>query len=139
MSPAGSHETDRRRRGLGCGRSIRTSGLGTLRRDCPALRACSDHPCFGDGECSPDTYAGVASGINNAASRLAGLIAVALVGAVAAMVFASGLEGWVGAQFGALPVSGTGEREVVAAAFASAYSAGMMVCALLAALEALTA
>lgn len=40
----------------------------------------------------PESDAGVASGVNNAASRLAGLIAVAVVGALAAALFARGLQ-----------------------------------------------
>ncbi|WP_424934621.1 hypothetical protein [Amaricoccus macauensis] len=83
----------------------------------------------------------MASGINNAASWLAGHFVVALVGAVTAMVFASGLGvSQAGAPVGALSESAPGgEREVVAMAFASAYSAGMTVCALLATLRVLIA
>lgn len=48
----------------------------------------------------PDERSGTASGINNAASRVAGLLAVALSGAIATAVFAGALE----TRLAALPV-----------------------------------
>lgn len=83
---------------------------------------------------APDALAGAASGINNAASRLAGLFAVALAGTVAALVF--GAAGGAGASFGVFPPPGDPSLPPVTAAFGQAWRAGMAVAVLLAALAA---
>jgi EmrB/QacA subfamily drug resistance transporter len=74
----------------------------------------------------PDAQAGAASGVNNAASRLAGLFAVAILATVAALVFASGASG---ARFEALPPAGDPARAAMEAAFINAYAAAMALAA----------
>lgn len=78
---------------------------------------------------APDAMAGAASGVNNAASRLAGLFAVAAVGAIAALVFAA--AGADGARFGVFDGAAAAE-----AAFGAAFRAGMLACVLMALLAA---
>jgi predicted MFS family arabinose efflux permease len=87
---------------------------------------------------APDALAGAASGISNAASRLAGLFAVAGVSALAALVFrAAGAP--PEASFGIFPEPAASDAASVAAAFSHAWRAGMLACSLMAALAALIA
>lgn len=72
----------------------------------------------------PDGKSGAASGISNAASRLAGAIAIAIFGATAGVVF--GRSAPEGARFGVIPPAGDAARPAVEAAFLSAYSAAMV-------------
>jgi MFS family permease len=78
---------------------------------------------------APDAQSGAASGINNAASRIAGLIAVALLGTVAGLIFR-----WQGApsaaRFGSLPDPSDPARPALEAAFLAAYSGALWLAAL---------
>lgn len=72
---------------------------------------------------APDEKSGAASGVSNAASRLAGVLAIAIIGATAGIVFA--LMSPEGARFGLIPELGTAGREAIVLAFRSAYSVSM--------------
>ncbi len=82
---------------------------------------------------APDTQSGAASGVNNAASRVAGLIAVSVFGAAAAQIF-RGAGAPPTARFGELPPLGDPARASLEHAFAAAYSGVMALAAILAAL-----
>jgi EmrB/QacA subfamily drug resistance transporter len=82
---------------------------------------------------APDRQSGAASGVNNAASRLAGLLAVPIVGAAAGLVFAheidvSGLSA-AAERFGDLPGVSNENRSILEAAFVDAYGVAMTVAA----------
>lgn len=82
---------------------------------------------------APDAQSGAASGVNNAASRLAGLFAVAIVAALASLLFTASLRaGDVsidGHRFGILPLPGDPLRGLVEGAFTHAYGTAMWVAA----------
>jgi hypothetical protein len=74
---------------------------------------------------APDSQSGAASGVNNAASRLAGLFAVAIVGAAANLVFLAGIDAATASaattRFGELPPLLDPARPGIEAAFLDAY------------------
>ena len=87
---------------------------------------------------APDALAGVASGVNNAASRLAGLFAVALTGAVVALVFGMAAD-VPGARFGVIPDAADPSHRVDRRRVRPGVERGQAVAAALAALAAVVA
>ena len=76
----------------------------------------------------PDGKSGAASGISNAASRLAGVLAIAIFGATAGLV--SSWNAPAGTRFGIIPPVGDASRGIIESAFLSAYSAAMLFAAI---------
>ncbi|MGH9381309.1 MAG: MFS transporter [Thermoanaerobaculia bacterium] len=75
----------------------------------------------------PDAQSGAASGVNNAASRLAGLFSVAILGAVASLLFARAAPPQ--ARFGVLPPLDDPARATLEGAFSTGYAAAMALAA----------
>ena len=92
---------------------------------------------------APDNQSGAASGVNNAASRLAGLFAIAIIGAVASVVYLGELRDTGipldDLRFGVLPDAGQADHAVFEQAFLSAYQAALSTAAIWGVLAALTA
>jgi EmrB/QacA subfamily drug resistance transporter len=92
---------------------------------------------------APDAQSGAASGVNNAASRLAGLFAVAIVGALASAVFFRSVDAVAPMSspphFGDLLSASAPNRPLLETAFVHAYAVAMSLAAAWAFLAALIA
>jgi hypothetical protein len=92
---------------------------------------------------APDNLSGAASGVNNAASRLAGLFAITIIGAVASAVYLGELKAngipLDDRRFGVLPDAGRADHAVFEQAFLSAYQVALLTAAICGVLAAITA
>jgi EmrB/QacA subfamily drug resistance transporter len=89
----------------------------------------------------PEAESGTASAVNNAASRLAGLISVVIVGLAASLLYRHEaqsllMDGTQELRFGVLPVPSSPARAPLEAAFLDAYRMAMLIAAALAGLAA---
>jgi EmrB/QacA subfamily drug resistance transporter len=82
---------------------------------------------------APEGKSGAASGVNNAASRIGGLFAVAILGAFAGLIFL-GKAGDQADRFGVLPATTDPTYPALESAFRSAYQSAMWFAALWAAI-----